>query len=40
MKSFVQAAQSKGYLKKGQVFKPLPKKGTKLYNAIVRAMKK
>ena len=37
-KTFIQAAQTKGYMKKGS-FKPLPKKGTKAYNAIIRAMK-
>lgn len=39
MKTFIQAAQSKGFMKKGANFKPLPKKGTKAYNAIKRAMK-
>ena len=38
-KTFIQAAQTKGYMKKGSSFKPLPKKGTKPYNAIIRAMK-
>ena len=39
-KTFVQAAQSKGFMKKGGTFKPIPKKGTKAYNAIIRAMKR
>ena len=40
MKTFIKAAQSQGFLKKGGSFKPLPKKGTKQYDAIIRAMKK
>jgi len=40
MKTFIKAAQSKGYMKKGGPFKPLPKKGTKAYNAIISAMKR
>jgi hypothetical protein len=38
MKTFIEAAKSKGYLMKGK-FKPLPKRGSKAYNSIKRAMK-
>ena len=32
--SFVKAAKKLGYMKKGAVFKPLPKKGTPEYKKI------
>ena len=32
---FMQAAKSLGFMVKGEAFKPLPKKGTKAYYAIV-----
>ena len=38
-KSFMEAAKSIGYMKKGQGFKPLPKKGSPEYNKIRSAMK-
>ena len=39
MKTFLQAAQQLGYMKKGS-FKPLPKRGTKEYNKIRAKMKR
>ena len=34
LKNWVRAAKSKGYMKSGKDFKPLPKKGTSAYKAI------
>ena len=39
MKTFIQAAQSLGYMKKGGAFKPLPKKGSKEYAQIKAKMR-
>ena len=37
--SFMQAAKSLGFMVKGQAFKPLPKKGTQAYYAIMEQAK-
>ena len=39
MRTYIQAAKSLGYLKKGN-FKKLPKKGTPAHKKILNAMKK
>ena len=38
-KSFMEAAKSIGYMKKGQDVKPLPRKGSPEYNRIKSQMK-
>ena len=40
MQTYIQAAKSLGYLKKGSKFKKLPKKGSSAHKKIVNAMKK
>ena len=40
MRTYIQAAKSLGYLKKGSDFKKLPKKGTPAHKKILNAMKK
>jgi len=37
--TFIEAAQKNGFMKKGAIFKPLPKKGTTAYNKIKSSMK-
>ena len=39
MRAFMEAAKAEGFMKKGEKFKPLPKKGTAAYKRIMKRMK-